>query len=82
MRQKCYARKWKRSYKSIYIQIKQIWNLKFKIIPVMTGATGIVTKVFGKNLKVIPGKHSIYSLKKVALLQTSYVIWKVLQSET
>jgi len=36
-----------------------IWNLKCTIIPVITGATGIVTRSLRKNLKAVPGKHSI-----------------------
>jgi hypothetical protein len=34
------------------------------------------------NLEVIPGKHSIYSLQKTAILGTSHIIRKVLQPET
>jgi hypothetical protein len=60
-----------------------MWNMKCKIIPVITGATGIVTKGLKKNLSAIPGKHSIHSLKtKIAVLGTSHIIRKVLQSET
>jgi hypothetical protein len=58
-----------------------MWNLKCKIIPGIIGATRIVTKGSWKNLEVIPGKHSIDSLQKAAVLGTSHIIWKVLQSE-
>jgi hypothetical protein len=59
-----------------------MWNLKCTIIPVIIGATGIVTKSFRKTLKAIPGKHSIDSLQKTAILETSHLIRKVLQCET
>jgi hypothetical protein len=59
-----------------------MWNLKCKIIPVITGATGRVTKGLRKNLEAIPGKHSIDSLQKTAIPGTSHTIRKVLQSET
>jgi hypothetical protein len=59
-----------------------MWNMKCMIIPVVIGATGIVTKALKKNLEAIPGRHSIDSLQKTAILGTSHVIWKVLQSET
>jgi hypothetical protein len=49
---------------------------------VVTGATGIVSKGLKKNLETIPGKHSIDSLQKTAVLGTSHIIRKVLQSET
>jgi hypothetical protein len=41
--------------------------MKCMIVPVVTGATGIVTKGLKKNLEAIPGKHSIDSLKKTAI---------------
>jgi hypothetical protein len=58
-----------------------MWNLKCTIIPVIIGATGIVTKNLRKNLEAIPGKHSIDSLQKTAVLGTSHIIRKVLQCE-
>jgi hypothetical protein len=59
-----------------------MWNLKCKIIPVIIGATGIVIKGLRKNLEAIPGKHSVDSLQKTAMLGTSHVIQRVLQSQT
>jgi hypothetical protein len=56
--------------------------MKFTIIPVIIGATRIVTKSLRKNLETIPGKHSIDSLQKTAVLATSHIIRKVLQCET
>jgi hypothetical protein len=41
---------------------KHMLNLKCKVIPVIIGATGIVTKGLRKNLEAILGKHSIDSL--------------------
>jgi hypothetical protein len=52
------------------------------IIPVIIGATGIVTKSLRENLEAIPGKHSIDSLQQTAVLGTSHIIRKVLQCET
>jgi hypothetical protein len=56
-------------------------NLKCMIIPVITGATGVVTRSLRKNLEAVPGKHSIYSLQKTAVLRTSHLIRKALQCE-
>ena len=58
-----------------------MWNLKYTIIPVIIGATGIVTKSLRKNLEDVPGKHSIDSLKRTATLRTPHIIRKVLQCE-
>jgi hypothetical protein len=51
------------------------------IIPIIIGATGIVTRSLRKNLEAVPGKNSIDSLQKTAILGTSHIIWKVLQCE-
>ena len=52
-------------------------------VPVIIGATGIVTRSLrkNKNLKTVPGKHSTDSLQKTAILGTSHIIQKVLQCE-
>jgi hypothetical protein len=34
----------KLKYNSLGIEIQRMWNLKYAIIPVIIGATGIVTK--------------------------------------
>ena len=68
-------------YKSLCIEIQRIWNLKCTIVPVITGATGIVTRSLRKNLEAVPGKNSIDSLRKAAILGTSRIIRKVLQCE-
>jgi hypothetical protein len=43
------------------------------IRPVIIGATGIVTKGLKKNLEAIPGKHSIDSLQKTAILSWNII---------
>ena len=50
-----------------------MWNLKCTIIPIIIGATGIVTRSLRKNLEGVPGKHSIDSLQKTAILGTSHI---------
>jgi hypothetical protein len=59
-----------------------MWNMKCVIIPVIIGATGIVTKGLKENLEAIPGKHSTDPLQKTAVLGTAHIIREVLQSET
>ena len=71
----------KLNYKSLCIEIQRMWNLKCTIIPVIIGATGIVTRSLRKNSEAVPGKHSIDSLQKTAVLGTSHLIRKVLQCE-
>jgi hypothetical protein len=62
-------------------QNPNINNNKCMIIPLIIGATGIVTRNLRKNLEVVPGKHSIDSLEKTVILGTSHIIRKVLQCE-
>ena len=61
--------------------MQRMWNMKCTIIPVITGAIGIVTESLKKNLEVIPGKHSVDSVPKTAVLGTSHTVRRVLQSE-
>jgi hypothetical protein len=58
--------------------------MKCMIIPVVIGATGIVTEGLKKNSEAIPGKHSIDSLQKAAILGlgTSHIIQKVCSLKT
>ena len=72
----------KLKYKSLCIEIQQMWNMKYVIIPAVTGATGIVSKGSKKNLEATPGRHATDSLQKTAILGTSHIMRKVLQSGT
>jgi len=69
-------------HKILGIVIQRMWNTQCTTIPVITEATGIVTKVLEKNLETIPGKCSTDSLQKTATRGTSHIIRKVVQSET
>jgi hypothetical protein len=44
------------------------------IIPVLFGATGMVTEGLKKNLRTMPGTHSIDSLQKTVIFGTSHII--------
>jgi hypothetical protein len=58
-----------------------MWNLKCMIVPVIIGANGVVTRSLRKNVEAVPGKHSIDSLQKTAILGTAHIIRKALQCE-
>jgi hypothetical protein len=53
-------------------------ELKTNVIPVITGATGTISKSFRKHLSNIPGKHEIEELQKTAILGTAHTLRKVL----
>jgi len=78
----CEGRRKESKIKSLCIEIQRMWDLKCKIMPVTIGTTGIVIKGLGKSLEAIPGTHSVDSLQTAAVLGTSHIIGKVLQSGT
>jgi len=55
-----------------------MWNVKAKVIPVIIGATGTISKSFRKYVSNIPGKHEVKELQKTAILGTSHILRKVL----
>jgi hypothetical protein len=71
-----------KTHENLSIEIQRMWNMKCFVIPVITGATGIVNKSLQKYLETTPGQHSIDSLQQTAILGTSHIIRKVLQAET
>ena len=65
-------------YKDLTIEIQRMWNVKTKVIPVITGATGTISKSFRKYVSNIPGKHEVKELQKTAMLATAHTLRKVL----
>ena len=47
-----------------------MWNVKTKVIPVIIGATGTISKSFRKYVSNIPGKHEVNKIQKTAVLGT------------
>ena len=62
--------------RSLCVEIQRMWNVNCLIIPVITGATGVVTEDLKNNLEAIPGKYSVDSLQKTAMLGTSHLTRK------
>ena len=69
-------------YTVLRVEIQRMWHMKRMIVAVITGATRMVTKGLKKHLEATPGRHLIDLLQKTAILGTSHIISKVLQSET
>ena len=65
-------------YKELTIEIHRMCNVKTKVIPVITGATGTTSKSFRKYVSNIPGKHKTKELQKTAILGTAHILRKVL----
>ena len=65
-------------YKELTIEIQRMWNVKTKVIPVIIGATGTISKSFRKYVSNIPGKHEVKELQKTATLGNAHLLRKVL----
>jgi hypothetical protein len=65
-------------YKDLTIEIQRMWNVKANVIPVITGATGTISKSFRKYVSNIPGNHEVRELQKTAILGAAYILRKVL----
>ena len=46
-------------YKDLIIEIQCMWKVTVKVIPVITGATGTISKSLRQYLSSMPGKHKI-----------------------
>jgi len=51
---------------------------KTKVMPVIIGVTGAISKSFRKYVGNIPGNHEVKKLQKTAILGTSYIFRKAL----
>ena len=49
-----------------------------RVIPVIIGATGTISKSFRKYVSDIPGNHDVKELQKTAILGTADILRKVL----
>jgi hypothetical protein len=47
-----------------------MWNVKTKVISLIRGATGTISKSFRQYLSNIAGKHDVEGLQKTATLHT------------
>ena len=65
-------------YEDLTIEIQHMWNVKTKVVPVIIGATGTISKSFRKYVSNIPGNHEVKELQKTAILDTAHILRKVL----
>jgi len=65
-------------YKDLIIKIQCMWNVKPKVIPVIIGATGTISKLFRKYVSNIPGNQEVKELQKTAILGTAHILREVL----
>jgi hypothetical protein len=65
-------------YKDLTIEIQCMWNVKTKVIPVIIGVTGTISKSFRKYMSNRPVNHEVKELQKTAILGTAHILREVL----
>jgi hypothetical protein len=65
-------------YKDLITELQHMWSVKARVIPVIIGATGSISKAFRKYVTNIPGNHNVKELQKTAILGTAHILRKVL----
>jgi hypothetical protein len=64
--------------KDLITEIQRVWNVKTRVIPVIIGVTGTISKSFRNYVSTIPGSHDVRELQKTAILGTAHRLRKVL----
>jgi len=59
-------------YKDLITEIQRMWNVKAKVIPVITGATETISKSLRQYLSNILGRHKIKEPQNTAILGTAH----------
>lgn len=65
-------------YKDLQIETQRLWNLKTKIVPVVIGATGLISNATTEAIKELPGKQNLAMMQKAVVLSTAHIVRKVL----
>ena len=65
-------------YKDLTVEIQRMWKVKTRVISVIIGATGTISKSSRKYISNIPGNHEVKELQKTAILGTAHILRKVL----
>ena len=61
-------------YKDCTTEIERMLTVNTKLIPVIIGATGTISKSLRQFLSNVPGKHEIKVLHKTAILCTAHTL--------
>jgi hypothetical protein len=69
-------------YKDLTIEIQRMWNVTTRVISVIIGATGTISKEFRKYVSNRPGNHEVRELQKTAILGSAHILRKVLTYST
>jgi len=65
-------------YKDLQIEIQRLWQMKTTIVPVVIGATGLISHTTCEAIKNLPGNHNLNILQKSVVLGTAHIVRRVL----
>jgi hypothetical protein len=65
-------------HKYLITEIQHMWNVKAKVIPVVTEATVTTSKSFRQYLCHTTGKHKIKEMQRTAIMGTVCLLRQVL----
>ncbi|KAL1447392.1 hypothetical protein WDU94_012405 [Cyamophila willieti] len=67
----------KLKYTDLAIEIQRMWNMKScKIVPVVIGALGAISKSAKSNLELIPGYFNLHEIQTCTVLGTAHIMRK------
>ena len=72
-------KKSKEKYQELAREIKRIWKSRTKVVPVVVGALGSVSKKLAGHLKQLGIKDRTRTMQKSALLGSAHILRKVLE---
>jgi hypothetical protein len=66
-------------YQPLAEELRRIWKVETKVVPVVVGALGALTSAHEQWLKEVPGQHTSTLIQKSALLGTAKILRRTLK---
>ena len=70
----------KDKYLDLARELKKLWNMKVKFVPIVIGALGTVTKGLLKGLEDLDVGRRVETIQTTALLRTARILRRVLET--
>ncbi len=61
-------------------ELKKLWNMKVKIIPIVIGAFGTITKGLIKRLEDVEIRGLVETIETTVLLRTARILRRILET--
>ena len=70
----------KDKYLDLTRELKKLWNMRVKVVPIVIGALGTIPKGLEKSLSELEIKGRIETIQTTALLKSARIIRRVLET--